>query len=67
LDVNYLLKQYSNVTVTISDNEGKVLLRDENTGVLTLHKRFDLSKLPEGAYIVEVTNGQDHFTEVITR
>ncbi len=59
LDVNVLLGNYSNITVRLYSNEGLLTFEDKNYVVLTLHKRFDLSKLPTGAYIVEVVAGDD--------
>jgi hypothetical protein len=59
LDVNVLLGNYSNIVVRIYGNDGLVSFEDKNYVVLTLHKRFDLSKLPAGTYIVEVMAGDD--------
>jgi hypothetical protein len=59
LDVNVLLGNYSNIIVKIYGNDGLVSFEDKNYVVLTLHKRFDLSKLPAGTYIVEVMAGDD--------
>jgi C4-type Zn-finger protein len=61
LDVNVLLGNYNNITVKILDNEGHSSLEDKNYVVLTLHKRYDLSKLPAGTYIAEVTAGDETF------
>ena len=59
LDVNVLLGNYSNIIVKIYGNDGLVSFEDKNYVVLTLHKRFDLSKLPAGAYVVEVLAGDE--------
>lgn len=59
LDVNVLLGNYSNIKVNIYDNEGRVVYDDINYVVLLLHKRYDLSKLPAGGYVVEVIAGDE--------
>jgi hypothetical protein len=59
LDVNVLLGNYSNIVVKIYSNDGLVSFEDKNYVVLTLHKRFDLAKLPSGTYIVEVLAGDE--------
>jgi hypothetical protein len=67
LDVNVLLGNYNNITVKIVDNEGRSAMEDKNYVVLTLHKRFDLSKLPAGAYVAEVKAGDETFYYSIVR
>ena len=59
LDVNVLLGKYSNVHVLIYDNEGRLVFEETNYVVLDLHKRFDLSKLGTGTYLVEVVAGEE--------
>lgn len=59
IDVNVLLGNYSNVIVKIYDSTGKLAYSDKNYVVLTLHKRYDLSKLATGAYVVEVLAGDE--------
>ena len=59
VDVNVLLGNYSNIIVKIYGNDGLTSFEDKNYVVLTLHKRYDLSKLPSGAYIVEVLAGDE--------
>lgn len=59
LDVNVLLGNYSNVIVKVYSNDGLISFEDKNYVILTLHKRYDLSKLPAGAYIVEVLAGDE--------
>lgn len=59
LDVNVLLGNYSNVHVLIYDNEGRVVFEETNYVVLDLHKRFDLSKLGSGIYLVEIVAGDE--------
>ena len=59
LDVNVLLGNYSNIVVKIYGNEGLVSFEDKNYVVLTLHKRYDLAKLPAGSYVVEVLAGDE--------
>ena len=67
LDVNVLLGNYSNITVTIFDNEGRKVSEDKNYVVLDLHKRYDLSKLPNGVYMVEVLAGDETFFQTVQK
>ncbi len=67
LDVNVLLGKYSNISVTIMDNEGRKVTTDKNYVVLDLHKRYNLSDLPNGAYIVEVMAGDETFYQTIVK
>ena len=67
LDVNVLLGKYSNISVTILDNEGRNVTTDKNYVVLDLHKRYNLSDLPNGAYIVEVMAGDETFYQTIVK
>jgi hypothetical protein len=59
IDVNVLLGNYSNIKVKIYNSEGQIVYDDMNYVVLTLHKRYDLEKLPKGAYVVEVVAGDE--------
>ncbi len=59
IDVNVLLGNYSNIKVNIYDNEGRKVFDDINYVVMLLHKRYDLSKLPKGGYVVEVVAGDE--------
>ena len=59
LDVNVLLGNYSNIVVKIYGNDGLTSFEDKNYVVLTLHKRYDLAKLADGSYIVEVIAGDE--------
>jgi hypothetical protein len=59
LDINVLLGNYSNIKVYIYDNEGRKVYDDINYVVMLLHKRYDLSKLPAGGYVVEVVAGDE--------
>lgn len=61
LNVNVLLGNYSNITVSIFDNEGRKVFDEKNYVVFDMHKRYDLSKLPKGAYWVEVVAGDETF------
>ena len=67
LDVNVLLGNYSNITVSILDIEGRRLTEDKNYVVLELHKRYDLSQLPIGAYMIEVMAGDETFFQTISK
>ncbi len=59
VDINVLLGNYSNIQVIIYDNEGRRVYDDINYVVMLLHKRYDLSKLPSGGYVVEVIAGDE--------
>jgi hypothetical protein len=61
LDVNVLLGNLSNITVTLFDNEGRQIFAEKNYVVSKLHKRYNLEKLPRGAYIAEVMAGDETF------
>ena len=67
LDVNALLSNYSNITVTIIDNEGRTVTQDKNYAVLAFHKRYDMSQLPTGVYVIEVIAGDETFYQTITK
>jgi hypothetical protein len=67
LDVNVLLGNYSNITVTITDNEGRVVKQDKNYVVLDLHTRYDIAQLPAGVYVVEVQAGDETFYHTIKK
>jgi Secretion system C-terminal sorting domain len=67
LDVNVLLGKYSNISVTIMDNEGRKVSTDKNYVVLNLHKRYNLADLPNGLYIVEVMAGDETFYQTIVK
>ncbi len=67
LDVNVLLGNYSNITVTITDNEGRVVKQDKNYVVLDLHTRYDIAQLPAGVYVVEVRAGDETFYHTIKK
>ena len=59
INVNVLLGNYSNISVNIYDNAGRKVFNEENYVVLDLHKRFDVSNLVSGAYVVEIVAGSD--------
>jgi hypothetical protein len=59
MDVNVLLGNYSNVIVKMYNNEGTKVFEDKNYVVLTLNKRYDLSNVTAGTYIVEVIAGDE--------
>jgi hypothetical protein len=64
MDVNVLLGNYSNITVKIYTNDGKLVFENKNYVVLTLNQRYDLSKMSAGTYMVEILAGDEteHFT-----
>lgn len=59
VNVNLLASNYTNVFVRIYDNEGRLVFEDANYVVFQLQKRFDLSRLSSGAYVVEVAAGDE--------
>jgi hypothetical protein len=59
LDVNVLLGNYSNISVKMFNSEGIKTFEDANYVVLTLNKRYDLSQVNAGTYIVEVVAGDE--------
>ncbi len=61
LDVNVLLGNLSNITVTLFDNEGRQVFAEKNYVVSTLHKRYNLEKLSRGIYFAEVMAGDETF------
>ena len=67
LDVNVLLGNYNNITVTIFDNEGHEVTKDKNYVVLDLHKRYNLSDLPNGIYVIEVMAGDETFYQTVEK
>lgn len=67
LDVNVLLGNYSNIIVKLFDNEGREVMNDKHFVALTLNKRYDLSKLANGAYVAEVKAGDETFSFVLTK
>lgn len=67
LDVNVLLGNYNNITVTIFDNEGHEVTKDKNYVVLDLHRRYNLSDLPNGIYVIEVMAGDETFYQTVVK
>ena len=67
LDVNVLLGNYNNITVTILDNEGREVTKDKNYVVLNLHKRYNLDELPNGIYVIEVIAGDETFYQTVEK
>ena len=59
VDVSCLAANYTNVFVRIYDNEGRLVFENANYVVFQIQKRFNLSKLPTGAYVMEVEAGDE--------
>ena len=59
VDVSCLLSNYTNVFVRIYDNEGRLVFEDANYVVFQLQKRYNLTHLPTGAYVMEVVAGDE--------
>lgn len=67
LDINVLLKDFSNITVNIYDNQGIRVKQEKLENALKLHRRYNISQLPVGAYIVEVTAGDETFYHTVVK
>ena len=67
LDVNVLLKDYGNISVKIFDNQGLMVNQDKYPSAINLHKRYNISQLRAGAYIVEVTAGDETFYHTVVK
>lgn len=67
LDVNVLLKDYNTITVDIYNNQGVRVKQDKYPSVLSLHKRYNISQLPNGVYIVEVKAGDETFYHTVVK
>ncbi len=67
LDVNVLLDNYSNITVNIYDNQGLRVKQDKYPSTLNLHKRYNISQLPNGVYVVEITAGDETFYHTVAK
>ena len=67
VNVNVLLGNYSNITVSIYDAEAYKIMEDKHYVVLTLHKMFNVSALPKGTYMVEIMAGDEHFFQTIEK
>lgn len=68
LKINFLLKDYGNIKVTLYDNEGRNLLFNKTyKDALSFHQIYNLSKLPTGIYFVEMTTPQETFYYTIVK
>jgi hypothetical protein len=67
LDVNVLLRNYSNIIVKLYDNEGREVMNDKQMAEFKLNKRYNLSNLLSGVYVAEVTAGDEIFRYTITK
>lgn len=65
LDVNVLQSKNGTITMNIFTNEGYKMFSDKQENILTLNKRYDLSQLPKGIYIVEIQTEDDSHYESI--
>ncbi len=59
VDVSYLSAVATDVSVRIYDNEGKLVFEDTKPNVTQFAKRFYLTKLYGGAYVMEVRAGDE--------
>ena len=67
LDVNVLLNNFGRIAVNIYDNAGRILKQDKSLDALNFHKRYNLAQMPEGAYVVEVTAGDETFYHTVVK
>jgi hypothetical protein len=67
LNVNVLLKNYSNIVVKLFDNEGRQVMTDKHFAEFKLNQRYDLSKLPAGVYVAQVLAGDETFSYTVTK
>ena len=63
VDINCMAKGNTNIIIRFFDTEGKLILEDVNKNVFNVNKRFDLSKLSYGVYIVNIIyDDQDEYS-----
>jgi uncharacterized protein YbcV (DUF1398 family) len=67
LEVNALATAYGTITVNIIDAEDNNILTDNHPKVLKVHKRFDITRLPEGTYTAEVIVDGESFRYFFSR
>jgi hypothetical protein len=67
LDVNFLLENNGKIQVKLFDNEGQILLDVSYEEVTTFNKRYNLFKLKQGYYEVEVVVNGEIFTYSIVK
>lgn len=65
LNVNVFLGYYGSITVTMYDAESNKIMENKNPLVLLLHKMFNTSALPKGAYVLDIMAGDEHFFQTI--
>ena len=67
LDVNVLLNTYGTIAVNIYDNSGRRVKQEKSSDALNFHKRYNIAQLPDGAYVVEVTAGDETFYHTVVK
>jgi hypothetical protein len=67
LMVDAFIGQYTNITVSIKDVNGKVVYSNKNYVVFELHKAYNIAELSKGTYTVVVEAGDAVYTEVIEK
>lgn len=66
VDVSWLNSRISDVTVKIQTPEGKAVFEDELSNILKVERRYNLSQLRRGDYMVVVTTPyKSHFEQLI--
>ncbi len=65
IDINVSSDIYTNIHVSVYNNEGKLVFENMNYVVMGLNKSFNLDNLTAGVYIVEVIAGDDKMFSTI--
>ena len=65
ISVSWLNDKMSNVEVEIEDSTGSLVLGEKLKGVLKVARRYDISRLKTGVYLVKVkTKTKTYYTEI---
>ncbi len=65
ISLSWLNKEISNVRVEIEDHAGALVLEEKLKGVLKVARRYDVSRLARGIYLVKVeTKSKTYYTEI---
>jgi Secretion system C-terminal sorting domain len=63
LQINALTPEYTNITVSIANANGKTIFEDKNYVVFNMHKSYNISQLDKGSYKVTIQAGSEVYTE----
>lgn len=65
INVSWLNDEMSNLKVEIEDATGSLVLEEKLKGVLQVARRYDISRLETGVYLVKVkTKAKTYYTEI---